>query len=260
MSYIEQAGDPNLTPSQFKALLDIEDEFVYETLDLNEQAATRYLQHLSNMTEPNYFPPTDLTEEEAFVLAEQNNHLGQYALGDFAYNRGDLAEAERFFLAAAENGNFVCMLNFALITKSPEARHFWLRKSALRGFPNSQRELARDCWRSGDTRRALLWLGCASRRGLIAAFSDLGALHWELGNQEEAIQNWRIAASAGDKEASTNLSNFDTTIFDDEEELFDENPEFTDGRVIDFSTSDAAPSPSGNPKPQESAQKAVKLI
>lgn len=217
MDNLQRASDPNLTPKEFKELLDLEDEFVYEALDLNEVAATRYIEYLSNFPNPEYIPHELITEEEARQLAAENNHLGQFALGDLAFEQGDVETAKRWFLAASENGNVFCMLNFALLTENVSERRKWLKKSALKGLSNSQRELGRDYWAEGDTVRALLWLGCASRRGLAAAHSDLGALHWELGNQDEALANWRIAAEAGDEYAATNLSNFDSeSTFDDE--------------------------------------------
>jgi len=46
MSNLELASNPDLTPAQFKALLDLEDEFVYEALDLNDSAAERYMAYL----------------------------------------------------------------------------------------------------------------------------------------------------------------------------------------------------------------------
>ena len=225
MDNLQRASDPSLTPKEFKELLDLEDEFVYEALDLNDIAATRYIDYLSNFPDPEYFPHELITEEEARQLAAENNHLGQYELGDLAFKQGDVETARRWFLAASENGNIVCMLNLALLTEDVSERRKWLKKSALKGLPNAQRELGRDYWAEGDTTRALLWFGCASRRGLAAAFSDLGALHWELENEEEALANWRIAAEAGDEYAATNLENFySESIFDDELDVEEEPP------------------------------------
>ena len=245
MDNLQRASDPSLTPKEFKELLDLEDEFVYEALDLNDIAATRYIDYLSNFPDPEYFPHELITEEEARQLAAENNHLGQYELGDLAFKQGDVETARRWFLAASENGNIVCMLNFARLTEDLSERRKWLKKSALKGLPNAQRELGRDYWAEGDTTRALLWFGCASRRGLAAAFSDLGALHWELENEEEALANWRIAAEAGDEYAATNLQNFDSgSIFDDDFES-DESTTFTPaftGYVSDLMPNEEAPS------------------
>jgi hypothetical protein len=57
------ASDPDLTPSQFKLLLELEDENIYLALDLNTTAKARYDSYSEDNPGPNYHPFEDLTDE-----------------------------------------------------------------------------------------------------------------------------------------------------------------------------------------------------
>ncbi len=209
MNNLEKASDPNLLPTDFKKLLDIEDEYVYQALDLNDEAVTRYLEYLDTFPEPQNFPDDELSslDYDTLVLrAKQNDALAQFVLGTRANDSGNIETAKRWFLQAAQNGNMVCAMNYALMADTEEEKIHWLKKSGFKGFPNAQRELGRTYLMQGDIEKAKLWLGLACRRGYGPAYNDLGVLLWNEGDNDSAIDQWQTAAYLGDEDAMQKLA------------------------------------------------------
>jgi TPR repeat protein len=230
MSNLEDASNPDLTPAQFKALLDLEDEFVYEALDLNDLAAERYMAYLETIPDPVYIPFEELTDEELNRRAQAEDHLAQFELGHRASKQGQLEVAADWFLRAAQNGNIVCAHNYAVDVDSDDEAYFWFRKAAFKGFAKSQRQLGHLYKKHGDVERARIWYGLACRRGLIEAYSELGILHWEQGQSEIAIQIWYAGSSEGDEKCREYLNLHNPEMLFDESSLFDEED-------FDFGTS-----------------------
>lgn len=219
MNNLQLAKDPSLTPIQFKSLLDLEDEYIYQALDLNEEASNRYIAYLETLPEPQYFLEEELDYEESLARAESGDHKAQFDLADRAHKTENLTEARRWYLRSAEQGNIVAAFNFGLLTENDDERLYWFKKAAIRGFPPAQRELGRVKYFAGDLVLAKLWMGCACRRGYIPAFNDLGIIHWDLGESELAFEYWRIAADNGIEEAQTNLTQLqnENTLFSDDD-------------------------------------------
>lgn len=209
MSNLEKASDPNLSPLDFKSLLEVEDEYVYQALDLNENAVTKYLEYLDTFPEPQDFPDYEtsaLDYDTLVARAKQNDALAQFELGTRANDSGNLETAKRWYFQAAENGNMVCAMNYALMADTEEEKIHWLKKSAFKGFPNAQRELGRTYLMQDDIEKAKIWLGLACRRGYGPAYNDLGVLLWNEGENEAAINQWQTAAYLGDEDAILKLT------------------------------------------------------
>lgn len=223
MSNLERASDPDLTPEQFKVLLDLEDEFVYEALDLNDSAAERYMAYLETIPDPIYIPFEELTDEELNRRAQAEDHLAQFELGHRASKQGELEVAANWFLRAAQNGNIVCAHNYAIDVESDDEAYFWFRKAGFKGFAMSQRQLGHLYKKHGDIERARIWYGLACRRGLIEAYSELGMLHWEQGQSEIAIQIWYAGSTEGDEKCREYLNLHDPEMLFDEGSLFDDD-------------------------------------
>ena len=236
MSNLEHASNPDLTSAQFKALLDIEDEFVYEALDLNDSAAERYMAYLETIPDPVYIPFEELTDEELNRRAQAEDHLAQCELGHRASKQGELEDAANWFLRAAQNGNIVCAHNYAVDVESDDEAYFWFRKAGFKGFAMSQRQLGLLYKKHGDLERARIWYGLACRRGLIEAYSELGMLHWEQEESEIAIQIWYAGSTYGDEKCHEYLN------LHNPEMLFDERPLFDD-EEFDFGTSESTYTP-----------------
>jgi TPR repeat protein len=228
MNSLEHASNPDLTPEQFRALLDLEDEFVYEALDLNDSAAERYMAYLETIPDPIYIPFEDLTDEELNRRAQADDHLAQFELGHRASKQGELEVAANWFLRAAQNGNIVCAHNYAVDVESDDEAYYWFRKAGFKGFAMSQRQLGHMYKKHGDIERARIWYGLACRRGLIDAYSELGMLHWEQGQSEIATEIWYAGSIEGDEKCREylNLHNpemlFDGgLLFDDDDDDFE---------------------------------------
>ncbi len=228
MNSLEHASNPDLTPEQFRALLDLEDEFVYEALDLNDSAAERYMAYLETIPDPIYIPFEDLTDEELDRRAQADDHLAQFELGHRASKQGELEVAANWFLRAAQNGNIVCAHNYAVDVESDDEAYYWFRKAGFKGFAMSQRQLGHLYKKHGDIERARIWYGLACRRGLIDAYSELGMLHWEQGQSEIATEIWYAGSIEGDEKCREylNLHNpemlFDGgLLFDDDDDDFE---------------------------------------
>lgn len=222
MNNLEHASNPDLTPEQFKALLELEDEFVYEALDLNDSAAERYMAYLETIPDPVYIPFEELSDEELNRRAHAEDHLAQFELGHRASKQGELEVAADWFLRAAQNGNIVCAHNYAIDVASDDEAYFWFRKAGFKGFALSQRQLGHLYKKHGDLERARIWYGLACRRGLLEAYADLGLLHWELGQEEIALQIWYTGSNEGDEQCQEYLNLHNPEMLYDEDSLFDD--------------------------------------
>ncbi len=236
MSNLEHASNPDLTPEQFKALLELEDEFVYEALDLNDSAADRYMAYLETIPDPLYIPFEELTDEELNRRAHAEDHLAQFELGHRASKQGELEVAANWFLRAAQNGNVVCAHNYAIDVESDDEAYFWFRKAGFKGFAMSQRQLGHLYKKRGDLERARIWYGLACRRGLLEAYADLGLLHWELGQVEIAIQIWYAGSTEGDEKCREYLNLHNPEMLFNEGSLFDDED-------FDFGTAESTYTP-----------------
>jgi hypothetical protein len=58
MSNLDRARNPDLSPAEFKELLDLRDLDIYEALDLNEPASERYIAYLETQPEVHVIKPT----------------------------------------------------------------------------------------------------------------------------------------------------------------------------------------------------------
>jgi TPR repeat protein len=199
------AADPDLTPSQYKQLLELEDENIYLVLELNEKAKERYISYLDENPGPNYHPFEELTDEILMQRALAEDHLAQLELGHRASLVKNSDDAAYWYLKGAQNGNIICAHNYACGVKNDEEAIFWFRKAAFNGMASSQHELGIIYQKRHNYSKSEIWFKLAFRNGILEACTDLGSLYWEQKEIDSAVTYWRIAANLGDTGARKNL-------------------------------------------------------
>jgi len=204
-SNLEKSKDHSLSPQEFKELLDLQDEYVYESLDLNDVARERYLAFLDTQPEVNYYPNEEDSDAEVLRKANSGDHRSQFQMAVKAMDSGDTGKVNEWLLRAAENGNIICAYNYGLTLNSFEDQLFWFKKAGFKGMPAAQREIGRIYYEQGDIERAKLWFGLAIHRENVTALNDMGVLHYHRNELELATQYWRQAADLGDQQAIDNL-------------------------------------------------------
>ena len=238
MSNLDRARNPDLTPIEFKELLDLEVLEIYEALDLNVAASERYIAYLETQPEVQYFPLNDEFTNETLVKANSGDHFSQFIVALECMANGDEEASKEWFRKSAENGNIISAYNYALTLENPRDQLVWLYKAAFKGFPEAQREVGRILHQLGDVSLAKIWLGLAIRRESIDALNDMGIIHWQNYEIDEAISYWNRAAQLGSQDALANLDTASTTtLFDDED--FD----------FDYSNNSSNFTPTNNPEP-----------
>lgn len=215
-SNLDKAKDPNLSTKEFKELLDLQDEYVYEALDLNEPAMQRYITFLNTQPVIEYYPDENDSPEVSVEKANNNDHRAQFQQAYNCEQAGDEAGAQQWFRKSAENGNIICAYNYAIDSEDDTEKLKWLKRSGFKGLPEAQRAIGKIYYQNGDTDLAKVWFGLAARRENVTALNDLGILHWDRGENELAIEYWQQASDLGSENASENLHQAtEDTIFDD---------------------------------------------
>ena len=138
MSNLDRACNPDLSPAEFKELLDLRDLEIYEALDLNEPASERYIAYLDTQPEVQYFPEDDINDHHTRDKANSGDHLAQFVMAIECKANGDEAASQEWFRKAAENGNIVCAFNYALTLENRQEQLHWIYKAAFKGFPEAQ--------------------------------------------------------------------------------------------------------------------------
>ena len=202
---LDLASDPELTPSQYKHLLELEDEDIYLALELNEKAKERYVSYLEINPGPNYHPFEELTDEILMQRALAEDHLAQLELGHRASLLKNSDDAAYWYLKGAQNGNIICAHNYACGVKNDEEAIYWFRKAAFNEMASSQHELGIIYQKRRNFTKSEIWLTLAFRHGILEACTDLGSLYWEQKEFDSAVTYWRIAANLGDDGARENL-------------------------------------------------------
>jgi TPR repeat protein len=238
MSDLDRARNPDLTPAEFKELLDLNNVEIYEALDLNQPASERYIAYLDTLPEVQYFPEDDFIDNQTLIRANGGDHLAQFAMAIECKDNGDEAASKEWFRKSAENGNVVSAFNYAITLEDPEEQLEWLYQAAFKGFPEAQREVGRILYEMGDVSTAKIWFGLAIRRESVVALNDMGVVHWRLDEIEEAASYWNRAAALGSEDALANLEMASThTLFDDEDFDFD----YSDNTTIPVAQREYAP-------------------
>ena len=202
---LERSQDPGLNPQEFKELLDLQDEYVYESLDLNDVARYRYLDFLDTQPEINYYPNEEDGDAEVLRKANSGDHRSQFQMAVKAIDTGNEISAAEWFRKAAEIGNILCAYNYALTLPNWKDQLHWFKKAGFKGMPDAQREIGRIYYEQGDIEKAKIWLGLAIRRENVMALNDMGVLHYHRDEIDLAMQYWREAADKGDKQAIDNI-------------------------------------------------------
>ena len=220
MSNLDRARNADLTLAEFKELLDLRDLEIYEALDLNEPASQRYIAYLDTQPEVQYFPEDDF-DSQTLAKANSGDHLAQFVMAIECKANGDEAASQEWFRKAAENGNIVCAFNYALTLEDTEEQLVWLYKAAFKGFPEAQREAGFILYQMGDVKSAKAWFGLAIRRDSVVALNDMGVVHWNLNEFDEAASYWNRAAALGSEDALANLemASFQSLFDDDDFDL-----------------------------------------
>ena len=215
-SNLDKAQDPNLSTKEFKELLDLQDEYVYEALDLNEPAMQRYIAFLNTQPVIEYYPDENESPGVSVEKANNNDHRAQFQQAINCAQAGDKVGEQQWFRKAAENGNIICAFNYALCLTDEEDKLNWFKRAGFKGMAEAQREIGYIHHQDGNTDLAQVWYGLAVRRGNVDALNDLGVLHWDEGENELAIEYWQRASDLGSEKASDNLHQATgETIFDD---------------------------------------------
>jgi len=226
-SNLDKARDPNLSTKEFKELLDLQDEYVYEALDLNESAMQRYIAFLNTQPEIEYLPDENESPQVSIKKANNNDHRAQFQQALNCIAAENEAGAQLWFRKSAENGNIICAYNYAIGLEDDTEKLQWLKHSGFKGFPEAQREIGVIYSQNGDTDLAKVWLGLAARRENVMALNDLGVLHWNNGENELAIEYWQRASNLGLEMANDNLrlANEESLINDDSYGYIDSDSE-----------------------------------
>ena len=206
-SNLDKARDPNLSTKEFKELLDLQDEYVYEALDLNEPAMQRYITFLNTQPMVEYYPDENESPEVSVEKANNNDHRAQFQQAYNCEQAGDEAGAQQWFRKGAENGNIICAFNYARNLTDEQERLNWYKRAGFKGLAEAQREIGYIHYQNGNTDLAKVWFGLAVRRENVDALNDLGVLHWNEGENELAIEYWQRASDLGFEMANDNLRN-----------------------------------------------------
>jgi|688.fasta_scaffold110466_5 TPR repeat protein len=214
---LEKAQDPNLSTKEFKELLDLQDEYVYEALDLNEPAMQRYIDFLNTQPVVDYYPDENDSPEVSLEKANNNDHRAQYQQAHNCMQAGDKVRAQQWFRKGAENGNIICAFNYAVSLTDEQEKLNWYKRAGFKGMAEAQREIGYIYYRNGKPDLAKVWFGLAVRRENVEALNDLGVLHWNEGQSELAIEYWQRASDLGFEMAKDNL------LIASEESLFSDD-------------------------------------
>ena len=229
-SNLDKARDPNLSTKEFKELLDLQDEYVYEALDLNEPAMQRYITFLNTQPMVEYYPDENESPEVSVEKANNNDHRAQFQQAYNCEQAGDEAGAQQWFRKGAENGNIICAFNYARNLTDEQERLNWYKRAGFKGLAEAQREIGYIHYQNGNTDLAKVWFGLAVRRENVDALNDLGVLHWNEGENELAIEYWQRASDLGFEMANDNLRNATLdTLFDDSS--FESETVITPGQI-----------------------------
>ena len=229
-SNLDKARDPNLSTKEFKELLDLQDEYVYEALDLNEPAMQRYIDFLNTQPVVEYYPDENDSPEVSVEKANNNDHRAQFQQAINCEQAGDEAGAQQWFRKGAENGNIICAFNYARNLTDEQERLNWYKRAGFKGLAEAQREIGYIHYQNGNTDLAKVWFGLAVRRENVNALNDLGVLHWNEGENELAIEYWQRASDLGFEMANDNLRNATLdTLFDDSS--FESETVITPGQI-----------------------------
>ena len=229
-SNLDKARDPNLSTKEFKELLDLQDEYVYEALDLNEPAMQRYITFLNTQPVVEYYPDENESPEVSVEKANNNDHRAQFQQAYNCEQAGDEAGAQQWFRKGAENGNIICAFNYARNLTDEQERLNWYKRAGFKGLAEAQREIGYIHYQNGNADLAKVWFGLAVRRENVNALNDLGVLHWNEGENELAIEYWQRASDLGFEMANDNLRNATLdTLFDDSS--FESETVITPGQI-----------------------------
>jgi len=229
-SNLDKAKDPNLSTKEFKELLDLQDEYVYEALDLNEPAMQRYIDFLNTQPVVEYYPDENELPEVSVEKANNNDHRAQFQQAYNCAQAGDEAGAQQWFRKGAENGNIICAFNYARNLTDEQEKLNWYKRAGFKGLAEAQREIGYIHYQNGNTDLAKVWFGLAVRRENVNALNDLGVLHWNEGENELAIEYWQRASDLGFEMANDNLRNATgDSLFDDSS--FESEPVITPGQI-----------------------------
>ena len=229
-SNLDKARDPNLSTKEFKELLDLQDEYVYEALDLNEPAMQRYITFLNTQPMVEYYPDENESPEVSVEKANNNDQRAQFQQAYNCEQAGDEAGAQQWFRKGAENGNIICAFNYARNLTDEQERLNWYKRAGFKGLAEAQREIGYIHYKNGNADLAKVWFGLAVRRENVNALNDLGVLHWNEGENELAIEYWQRASDLGNEVAIDNLRNATLdTLFDDSS--FESETVITPGQI-----------------------------
>ena len=230
-SNLDKARDPNLSTKEFKELLDLQDEYVYEALDLNEPAMQRYITFLNTQPMVEYYPDENESPEVSVEKANNNDHRAQFQQAYNCEQAGDEAGAQQWFRKGAENGNIICAFNYALSLTDEQEKLNWYKRAGFKGLAEAQREIGYIHYQNGNTDLAKVWFGLAVRRENVNALNDLGVLHWNEGENELAIEYWQRASDLGFEMANDNLRNATEDTLLDMDSIFESETENIPGQI-----------------------------
>lgn len=225
--HLAKALDFELSPGEFLEILLGDNELVNYALELNELAATRFIQDLWNQKKVEYGPLEGLSQGKIIQLANEGDHRAQYCLALKCEDNNDKNGANKWFRLAGENGNILCAYEYGSSLTNLDDQMHWFKVAAVKGHVEAQRSLAM-CYQELERfATAKIWYKLALKvvESLMqkssdaeevddlnefksTVLNDLGALHWESDENELAIEFWENAALLGNQDATDNLESF----------------------------------------------------
>ena len=149
-----------------------------------------------------------ITEQAIRKAAKADQPRAMVNLGILLSERGDTADAERWYSAAAKAGHPIAMFNLGILLKArgdTANAERWYSAAAKAGHPSAMVNLGILLSERGDTADAERWYSAAAKAGHPSAMFNLANLLKTRGNTAEAEHWYRAAGKAGHTGAMFNL-------------------------------------------------------
>jgi hypothetical protein len=151
--------------------------------------------------------PDQRGSAQGVIVTIVDTHRPKFFLGLLARQRGDPAEAERWYRQAAAEGSLAAANNLGFLAWErgdlAEAER-WYRQAANARYPTAEYNLGVLARGRGELEEAERWWRRAAAAGNHDAENNLGVLAKQRGDLEEA-ERWYRQAAAGNHDAENNL-------------------------------------------------------
>lgn len=152
----------------------------------------------------------EIIEAESWYLkaAELGNNSAMNDLGLLYQSKGDATQAEHWFIQGAQQLNVRAMTNLANFyqeNNNVQEAERWFQEAASNEHPGGMNDYGLFLFKQGRFDEAKKWLKKALDLGHPKALVNLAIIHNELGEVAEAEKCFRAAAASGNPQAMNNL-------------------------------------------------------